>query len=110
MVMLNKKGEVVTPHHTFKPTSDAVLKQVKRVAENYRCDAWLQKDAVILTRPASSTDKLVNIAFHISPAGIEMQGRHELVAKHVVRMVLALLDDTFTGGLAPRTKAILKDL
>jgi hypothetical protein len=116
MVRLSKQvkaqiGEVVTPHHRLKATSDAVLRQIKRVAEAYRCDAYLQKEVVIFTRPASSVDnKLVNLAFHVLPTGIEMEGRHELVPKHIVRMVLALLDDTFTGGLTPRTRAILEGL
>jgi len=105
MVCEYKEGVMLCSRGKRKATSSTLLHKVLRVAEAYRCDACLEGGEVVFVRPASATNKLAGFRLVIEPTGIRLVGDANKVPSHIVRMLLASLEDEF--GLTFQTKQLL---
>jgi hypothetical protein len=108
MVSEYKDGVMLCSRGKRKATSSTLLHKVLRIAEAYRCDACVESGEVVFVRPASATNKLAGFRLVIEPLGVRLVGDASKVPSHIVRMLLASLDDEF--GLTLQTKEILKGL
>lgn len=108
MVCEVREGTFLCSRGKRKATRSTLLAKVLKVAMAYNCDACAEGMDVVFVRPASATNKLAKLKLRIEPQGIALVGSYKPVPKHIVRMVLAMLDDEF--GLMPSAEVILRRL